>query len=109
MIQTQVKQLYDRAYELIHLGDTDGMVYIDDFTRLNKEIYELINQLWNKHGKTVEEESRLCSALLMGFSVSMYANPTDEKKRDAVMERAERVLEKLDHPELKELLSALSF
>ncbi len=109
MMEDQVALLYNKSYELIHLGDAPGMVYADDFTRLNKEIYELIHLLWNKRGNTIEEEARLCLSLLMGFSVCMYGNEEDERKRMKVEERVEKVLELLDNSELKRRLCTFYF
>lgn len=88
----------------MHLGDAEGIVFADDFTRLNKEIHELIQALWNKRGKTVEEEAHLCLSLLIGFSVCMYGNEEDERKCKKVEERVEKVLETLDDSALKERL-----
>lgn len=103
-MQTQVGQLYDKVYELMHLDDADSMVYADDFTRLNKEIYDLIHLLWNKRGNTIEEEARICLSLLMGFSVCMYGSEEDDGKRITVEKRVEKVLEKLRDSEWKEQL-----
>lgn len=107
MMEEQITLLYDKAYKLIHLGEEDGMVYTDDFTRLNKEVYELINVLWNKQGKTVDEEARICLSLLMGFSVCMYGDEEDERKRGKVEERVAKVLRALGSSGLKEQLEKL--
>lgn len=108
-MQSEVEELYNKAYELMHLGNGEEMVYADDFARLNKEIYELIHLLWDKRGKTVEEEARICLSLLMGFTVCMYSDVADEKKRMSVEVRVRKVLEKLDDLELKERLRVFYF
>lgn len=94
-MNTKIEALQSKAHQLIHLGDKEGVAYADDLSRLNREVHELINVLWNKKGKTVEEEARICLVLLMGYSVSMYANPSDVEKRQCVIDRACSVLEKL--------------
>ncbi len=105
-MRSQAEQLYNKVYELTHLDDTGGMVCVDDFTRLNKEIYELMNVLWDKRGKTVGEEAQICLSLLMGFSVCMYADEAHGRKCNTVIKRTERVLAKLDASELKKQLLA---
>lgn len=99
-MRSKVEELYHKAYELMHLDDGESMVYADDFIRLNREIYELINLLLDKRGKTVEEEARICLSLLMGLSVCMYADAADETKQEKVEERIEKLVEKLDNSEL---------
>ena len=59
---------------------------------LNKEIHEQINDLYPCHGKTAEQEAALCLSLLMGYSVSMYANSEDEAKKKTVLRRSQMIL-----------------
>ena len=47
-MKEEIERLYEKARELLHLGDKDGFVYADDLSRLNKEVHELIHLLWNK-------------------------------------------------------------
>ena len=64
-MKEEIERLYEKARELLHLGDKDGFVYADDLSRLNKEVHELIHLLWNKKSGSIEEEARLCLAILM--------------------------------------------
>ncbi len=100
-MQKEIETLYGKARELLRLGDKGSSVGVDELSRLNKEIHELIKILWNKKTETSEEEARLCLAVLMGFSGIMYANPEDEKMRHAISERSRRVLDKLPPSLLK--------
>ena len=43
-------------------------------------------------GKTLEQEATLCLVLLMGYSVSVYANLDDEVKKKAVLKRARSIV-----------------
>lgn len=92
LMEDQVTLLYNKAYTLMHLDAGEHTVYADDFTRLNREIYTLIQTLWNRRGNTVEEEAWLCLSLLMGFRVCMYCNVEDERKRRSVEDRVKKIL-----------------
>ena len=100
-MKEEIERLYEKARELLHLGDKDGFVYADDLSRLNKEVHELIHLLWNKKPGSIEEEARLCLAILMGFNGIMYANPEDEKIRCSVTDRTCYVLKELSSSLLK--------
>ncbi|MCS3160859.1 UpxZ family transcription anti-terminator antagonist [Bacteroides faecis] len=67
-------------------------VYVDDLARLNNEIHEQINDLYPCHGTTAEQEAALCLSLLMGYSVSIYANSEDEVKKRTVLRRSQMIL-----------------
>ena len=100
-MQTAIEQLYNKAHELLHLGEADGFVYAEDVSGLNKEVYDLVNQLWDQKGQTDEEEARLCLSILMAYNGMIYANAFDEKKRRSVFSRACNVLSKLSPSILK--------
>lgn len=101
LLQTQIEELRDVTHRLLHLGEDVGFVYADDFSALNREVHARLLTLYNKKGKTVMQEAELCLALLMGFSACMYANPSDEKKKQQVLNRSGRVLDKLPDSLLK--------
>ena len=82
-------------------------VYVDDLARLNNEIHEQINDLYPCHGKTAEQEAALCLSLLMGYSVSMYANSEDEAKKKTVLRRSQMILKKLSPTSLRFQLSTI--
>lgn len=100
-LQLQINQLQYTAHCLLHIGDDTGYVYADELSRLNHELHEQIYTLYGKRGKTIEQEAVLCYTLLMAYSVSMYANPSDESKKQVLLERSWRILNKLPDALLK--------
>lgn len=100
-LQILIDHLQLTARKLLHIGDETGCVYVDDLSLLNQEIHELINSLHNKKGKSADQEAALCLALLMGYAVSIYASPSDEKKKQAILNRSCSVLDKLPSSLLK--------
>ena len=104
LLQEKIETLRNLADTLPHIGDRQDNVFVDDFTLLNKSIYDLINELYSQRGKTLEQEATLCLALLMGYSVSMYANPDDEFKKQSVLKRSRKILPTLPPSSVKEQL-----
>ncbi|SHG07067.1 UpxZ family of transcription anti-terminator antagonists [Bacteroides faecichinchillae] len=104
LLQEKIETLRNLADTLLHIGDRQDNVFVDDFTLLNKSIYDLINELYFQRGKTLEQEATLCLALLMGYSVSMYANPDDEFKKQSVLKRSRKILPTLPPSSVKEQL-----
>ena len=78
----KIDKLQNTVHALLHKSNYMAGVYVDDLARLNNEIHEQINDLYPCHGKTAEQEAALCLSLLMGYSVSMYANSEDEAKKE---------------------------
>lgn len=107
LLQEKIDSLYSLADRFLHIGDQNGYVYADDLSLLNKSIHTLINELYSQRGKNVEQEAALCLALLMGYSVSMYANWEDESKKQAILARSWKILPTLSPSQTKERLSAL--
>lgn len=105
-LQIQIRTLQSKADELFHLGESEDFVYGDALSRLNHEIHQLINGLWNQEGSTLRENAELCLALLLGYSGCMYANPEDDARRDRVFARTKELLTKLPTSQLKDQLSA---
>ena len=91
-LQEKIDKLQNTVHALLHKSHSMECVYIDDIARLNKEIHEQINDLYPCHGKTAEQEAALCLSLLMGYSVSMYANSEDEAKKKTVLRRSQMIL-----------------
>ena len=107
VLQEKIDNLLGSVHKLLPAGSDMGNIYADDFSLLNKSIYNQINELYSQHGRTPEQEATLCLALLMGYSVSMYANPEDELKKQTVLLRTWKILSYLPVSPLKEqLLSA---
>ena len=109
LLQDKIESLQNMAGQLLHSasGEICGNLYADDFALLNKEIHEKINELYPLHGQTVEEEALLCLALLVGYSVSMYANPEDEVKKHTILERSRKVMSRLSATPLKGKLATI--
>ena len=91
-LQEKIDKLQNTVHALLHKSHSMECVYIDDIARLNNEIHEQINDLYPCHGKTVEQEAALCLSLLMGFSVSIYANSEDEAKKRTVLRRSQKIM-----------------
>ena len=91
-LQEKIDKLQNTVHALLHKSNYMEGVYVDDLTRLNNEIHEQINDLYPCHGKTAEQEAALCLSLLMGYSVSMYANSEDEAKKKTVLRRSQKIL-----------------
>ena len=89
------------------MGENMDCICVDDLARLNNEIHEQINDLYPCHGKTAEQEAALCLSLLMGYSVSMYANSEDEAKKKTVLRRSQMILKKLSPTSLRFQLSTI--
>lgn len=100
-IRTEAEALQHTARKLLFLGKDEQPIYTDDFSRLNREIYEQINVLYRTKGKTVEEEASICLALLMGYSACLYGNATDGRKKQSILNRAGKVLDLLPSSLLK--------
>jgi hypothetical protein len=91
-LQEKIDKLQNTVHVLLHKSNYMAGVYVDDLARLNNEIHEQINDLYPCHGKTAEQEAALCLSLLMGYSVSMYANSEDEAKKKTVLRRSQMIL-----------------
>ena len=107
ILQEKIENLLSATHKLLPAGSDMGNIYADDLSFLNKSIHDQMNELYSQHGRTPEQEATLCLALLMGYSVSMYANPEDELKKQTVLLRTWKILSLLPPSSLKEqLLSA---
>ena len=100
-LQEKIDKLQNTVHALLHKSHSMECVYIDDIARLNKEIHEQINDLYLYHGETTEQEAALCLSLLMGYSVSMYANPEDEIKKQIILIRSQKIIQNLFSSPLK--------
>lgn len=56
--------LFSLAHRLLTYGLDGSPIYVDEFTRLNREVYEQALELYGTRGKTVESEAELCLGLL---------------------------------------------
>lgn len=107
LLQQKIENLQSLADSLLHVGDKGGYIYADDLSLLNKEIHERMNELYSQYGKTPEQEAALCLAILTGYSVSMYANPEDEVKKQTILNRSRKLLNLISPSPLQQQLLAI--
>lgn len=86
----QVSSLFSLAHSLLTLGQDGSPIYVDSFTRLNRDVYESALNSYGKHGSTPEAE--LCLGLLVAFNATMYDNGHKQEYIQKVLERALNVL-----------------
>ena len=86
----QVSSLFSLAHSLLTLGQDGSPIYVDSFTRLNRDVYESALNSYGKHGLTPEAEAELCLGLLVAFT--MYDNGHKQEYIQKVLERALNVL-----------------
>ena len=91
MLTTQIQELKHLAHELLYLGVDDSPIYADSLCQQNKEVLQ---------ASTDEEEALLCLALLMGYNALIYTNDIETRKQ-TILERSWKVLEKLSPSLLK--------
>ena len=108
LLQAKIANLEKASQTLINLFSSTTTLYLDDFSNFNQKIHTMIIELYSYRGSTVEQEASLCIAMLMGYSVCMYANPEDEIKKQVLLERSRTVMEEHLPLSLKHQLLALS-
>ncbi|MEL5892868.1 UpxZ family transcription anti-terminator antagonist [Bacteroides sp. GD17] len=93
--------LYTLAHQLLTLGMDGSPIYADQFTRLNRDVYEQALHLYGTRGNTVEEEAELCLGLLVAFAATIYDNGRKQQYVQNVLDRSWEVLPKLPASLLK--------
>ena len=88
----QVSSLFSLAHSLLTLGQDGSPIYVDSFTRLNRDVYESALNSYGKHGSTPEAEAELCLGLLVAFNATMYDNGHKQEYIQKVLERALNVI-----------------
>lgn len=106
LLQEKIDSLLNSVRLLLPDGSM-GYVYSDDWVLLNKRIHDQIDELYSQRCETVEQEAALCLAILMGYSVSMYANSEDEVQKQNILHRSQRLLEDIPSFSLRQQLSAI--
>ena len=107
ILQEKIENLLSATHKLLPAGSDMGNIYADDLSQLNQKIHNQIDELYPQRGKTAEQEAALCLSLLMGYSVSMYANSEDEAKKKTVLRRSQMILKKLSPTSLRFQLSTI--
>lgn len=107
VLQCKIDDLLNSISKLVFIGNSVEAIYMDELVALNYSIHKQINELYPLRGCTVEQDANLCLAILLGFSISMYANPEDELKRQRTLTRSQRLLKEISSPSLREQLVAI--
>ena len=79
LLQSQINALCHITHELLNLGFDGSPIYSDRFCELNLEVYRQSEDLYIRRSSGVEEEARLCYALLSGFHATIYDNCNKNK------------------------------
>lgn len=87
--------LFSSAHDLLTYGLDGSPIYVDEFTRLNRNVYEQAMELYKTHGATDEEEAELCLGLLVAFAATVYDNGHKQQYVQSVLDRCWEVLPKL--------------
>lgn len=93
--------LFSSAHHLLTYGLDGSPIYADQFTRLNRDVYERAMELYSTRGNTVEEEAELCLDLLVAFAATIYDNGHKQQYIQHVLDRSWEVLPKLSPSLLK--------
>ena len=91
------------AHDLMYLGMEGNLIYSDDLSRRNGEVYRLTTALYNSSakGSTVEEQANVCLALLMGYNASFIDHGEKQEHVQEVLDRCWDILETLPASLLK--------
>ena len=101
--------LFSLAHRLFTYGLDGSPIYVDEFTRLNRDVYEQAMKLYGTRGKTVESEAELCLGLLAAFAATIYDNGHKQHCIQQVLDRSWDVLPKLPASLLKVQLLAYCY
>lgn len=100
-MSAQVPSLFSLAHNLLTLGQDGSPIYVDHFTRLNRDVYEQALDLYNHQGTSPEVEAELCLGLLVAFIATVYDNGHKQRYIQRVLDRSFEVLPKLSPSLLK--------
>lgn len=100
-ITLEIETLRQLTHELLNLGVDGSPIYADRFSLLNKDVLEQSDALYSQKGSTLEEEATLCAALLSGYGATIYDHGDKEQKKQIVLNRSWKVLDKLPASLLK--------
>lgn len=82
-------------HELFRPSDQGIYVNIEDVIRLNKEIRAGIESLYPAKVSDVNEEAALCAVLLQAYGQLMYQDNRDEKRRQSLLDRSAKLLDRI--------------
>lgn len=93
-IKLQITNLERSLHELFRPSDQGIYVNIEDVIRLNKEIRTGIESLYPAEVSDVNEEAALCAVLLQAYGQLMYQDDRDEKRKQSLLDRSARLLDR---------------
>ena len=93
--------LFSLAHNLLVYWLDGSPIYVDQFTRLNRDVYEQALDLYGTRGKTVEAEAELCLGLLVAFAAVIYDNGHKQEYIQNVLDRSWEILPQLPASLLK--------
>ncbi|MCD8184397.1 MAG: UpxZ family transcription anti-terminator antagonist [Bacteroides sp.] len=108
-MNNSVPSLYTQAHHLLTYGLDGSPIYTDEFTRLNRDVYEQALELYGTYGDTAESEAELCLSLLVAFAATIYDNGRKEQYVQNILDRSWGVLPKLPSLLLKVRLLAYCY
>lgn len=94
----KIEALRELAFKLFYPTEEDGLIYMDTFCEMKSRALKLSNELFSVKGRDIEEEARLCVALLMGYNASLLR---EDNKIQAVLNRAYMIMNQLPSSLLK--------
>lgn len=108
-MNSEIATLYSSAHHLLTLGMDGTPIYVDEFTRLNRDVYEQALGLYGNCGDTPETEASLCLSLLVAFSATIYDNGRKQQYIQHLLDRSCKVLPQLSPSLLKVRLLAYCY
>lgn len=90
-----ISKLYQLSHRLLHLGEDGSPIYANEFSQLSTEVLNMADDLFFEKGKTYEEEAALCLALMMGYSATIYNPSYKEHRKQALLDRALAVMNRI--------------
>lgn len=100
-MKSEILSLYRLSRELLALGADGTPVYIDEFARLNREVWTQAGRLSALQGSTPDEEAFLCLTLLTAYDATLYDNGDKGDRIRRLLCRVRSVLDALSPSLLK--------
>ncbi len=99
----ETSALQHAAHDLMYLGTDGSLIYSDDLSRRNSEVYRLTTALYNSgvKGTTIDEQAHVCLALLMGYNASFIDHGEKQAHIQEVLDRCWDILDALPASQLK--------
>lgn len=92
---SRIAGLERSLHALVHLGDNDTYIDVEDLVRLNREIRSGIESVYPLIPDDIEEDARICVVLLRAYGNLMCQDERDDCRRQSLLDRSSRLLKKL--------------